>query len=69
MRFVLDTAEDCLRLNVIDVETKLMKHQLGMSYLLGAPITAQAGFQNFANSKPDRLIASSSQTTLKTFGS
>ena len=46
MRYILDTAEDCLRLNDIDVEVKLMKHQLGMNYLLGTPITAQAGFQN-----------------------
>ena len=46
MRYILDTVEDCLRLNDIDVEIKLMKHQLGMNYLLGTPITAQAGFQN-----------------------
>ena len=46
MRYILDAVEDCLRLNDIDVETKLMKHQLGMNYLLGTPITAQAGFQD-----------------------
>lgn len=71
MRYILDTAEDCLRLNDIDVEIKLMKHQLGMNYLLGTPITAQAGFQNvITNSDLGLLlIAPSSQITLETLAS
>ena len=40
MRYIIDTVEDCYRLNGIDVETKLAKHQLGMHYLLGQPIQA-----------------------------
>ena len=67
---MLDTVEDCLRLNDIDVEIKLMKHQLGMNYLLGTPITAQAGFQNvFIKSDLDLHIAPSSQITLKALAS
>lgn len=70
MRYILDTAEDCLRLNDIDVEMKLMKHQLGMNYLLGTPITAQAGFQNvIIESDLDLLLTPSGQITLKTLAS
>ena len=41
MRYTIDEAEDCLRLNSMDVQVKLAKHQLSMGYLLGAPIQAQ----------------------------
>ena len=39
---MIDEVEDCYRLNGIDVEIHLEKHQLGMNnQLLGAPIKAQ----------------------------
>ena len=41
MRYTIDKAEDCFRLNEIDVQVKLAKHQLRMGYLLGAPVQAQ----------------------------
>ena len=41
MRYIIDTTEDCFRLNENDVLVKLAKHQLGMYYILGAPIQAQ----------------------------
>ena len=42
LRYMIDEVEDCYRLNGIDVEIHLGKHQLGMNnQLLGAPIKAQ----------------------------